>query len=228
MKQLKKEEVARLVDISAVRSDSSWRDVNLIIESAKVHNFICVFPMPGFIPQTKQSLKDFEHIHIGGVVGFPSGGETTSCKIFQAQELKTSGCHEIDMVMNIGKLKSGMYEDVQQEICQIKEAVTPLPLKVIIEVSLLTDDEIIKSAQLAMAGGADFVKTGTGWFGPTSMHHVNLIKSVIGDKVKLKVAGGVRSLAMLEEMYHAGVNRFGIGYKSALEIMEECVNRDSV
>lgn len=226
METLKSSDLSRLIDISAVRADSSLEEVNQIIESAKMHNFICVFPMQSFVSHTIQSLSEKEGIGVGGVVGFPSGGDTTASKVFQAHEMKAAGCHEIDMVMNIGKLKSGLYEEVADDIRQVKAAVTPLPLKVIIEVALLTDEEIRQVATLVLKSGADFVKTGTGWAGSTTMHHIELIKTAVGDQIKLKVAGGVRTLDTLEEMHNAGVCRFGIGYKSALSIIQECIARE--
>ncbi|MCC8152856.1 MAG: deoxyribose-phosphate aldolase [Tannerellaceae bacterium] len=225
MKNLNLNELSKLIDISAVRADSTYDEVRRIVECAKVHQFICVFPMPGFIHETVSMLKDHPDIRIGGVVGFPSGAENEATKLYEARERKEAGCHEIDMVMNIGYLKSGRQEEVLQEIHRIKETVHPLPLKVIIEVSLLSDEEIRNACQLVVAAGADYVKTGTGWAGPTTMHHVRLIKSTIGDQIKLKVAGGIRDLATLEEMYLAGVSRFGIGYKSVINILEEYKKR---
>ena len=220
-------EIARLIDLSAVRADSTRQDVEDIIDGAIKHNFICVFPMPGMLPLVFEKLKDHPQIGIGGVVGFPSGGETTASKLFQAKELKEAGCNEIDMVLNIGKLKSGMLNDIEDEIRQIKAAVSPLPLKVIMEVVLLTDEEIKTASSIILKAGADYIKTGTGWAGATTLHHIDLIKETVGDAIKLKVAGGVRTLDTLLEMYQMGVSRFGIGYKSALNIMEECINRET-
>lgn len=225
MKHLTRKELSRLIDISTVRADSTLEEVNLILEEAKKNNFICVFAMPCFTSHLIHSLEDNQHVGVGGIVGFPSGGETTASKVFQAKEMKVAGCKEIDMVMNIGKLKSGLYEEVLEDIRQVKAAVATLPLKVIIEVSLLTDEEIRKAAALVLESKADFVKTGTGWAGATTLHHIEIIKEITGDKIKLKVAGGVRSLETVEAMYNAGVCRFGIGYKSALSILEECIAR---
>lgn len=223
---LKSSELARLIDISAVRAESTLEEVNQIVDIAKKYNFICVFSMPSMLPYVFSGLKGSETVGIGGIVGFPSGGDTTESKVWQATDLKNKGCSEIDMVMNIGKLKSGLYEDVLEDIKSVKLAVNPLPLKVIIEVALLTDEEIAKASLLVLEGGADFVKTGTGWAGATNMHHIGIIKRTVGDCIKLKVAGGVRTLETLEEMYNAGVSRFGIGYKSALSIIQECVKRE--
>lgn len=226
MDKLKSSELARLIDISAVRAESTLAEVNQIIDVAKKYNFICVFSMPSMLPYVFAGLKGTDGIGVGGIVGFPSGGDTTESKVRQALDLKNQGCNEIDMVMNIGKLKSGLFEDVLQDIKRVKETVCPLPLKVIIEVPLLDDGEIVKAASIVLESGADFVKTGTGWAGATDMHHVELIKRTVGDRIKLKVAGGVRKLETLEAMYKAGVSRFGIGYKSALSIIQECINRE--
>lgn len=226
MSKLKSTELARLIDISAVRAESTLAEVNQIVELAKQYNFICVFSMPSMLPYVFSGLKETKNVGIGGIVGFPSGGDSTECKVWQATDLKNKGCSEIDMVMNIGKLKSGLYDDVVEDIRCVKRAVSLLPLKVIIEVALLSDEEIAKASSLVLEGGADFVKTGTGWAGATDMHHIEIIKRTVGDRIKLKVAGGVRTLDTLETMYSAGVSRFGIGYKSALSIIQECINRE--
>lgn len=227
MHTLTSHEIARLIDISAVRAESTLQEVNDIIAGAIQYNFICVFSMPGMLPEVIGQLKAYPQIGIGGIVGFPSGGETTNSKVFQANELKAMGCTEIDMVLNIGKLKSGLTEEVKEDIRQVKAAVSPLPLKVIMEVVHLTDEEICRASSLILESGADFIKTGTGWAGATTLHHIRLIKQTVGDAIPLKVAGGVRSLDTLLEMYQLGVSRFGIGYQAALRIMEESVSREN-
>jgi deoxyribose-phosphate aldolase len=174
------------------------------------------------IEKIKDTVKALPKTGIGGIVGFPSGGETTSMKVNQAKELVAAGCDEVDMVMNIGKLKSGFYDEVKSDIMAVKEAVAPLPLKVIMEVCLLTDEEIAKASQIICDCGVAYMKTGTGWAGSTTMHHIEVIKSTVGDTIPLKVAGGVRDLKTLLEMKDKGVSRFGIGYKAAIKIMEEC------
>ncbi|MFI3268350.1 MAG: deoxyribose-phosphate aldolase [Rikenellaceae bacterium] len=218
---MNKHEIARLIDISAVRADSSLKEVNEVIEAAKQHDFICVFAMPSMVDKISDQLSQMPTVLCGGVVGFPSGSETTSCKVFQAQELKAKKCDEIDMVINIGKLKSGLLDEVRDDILKVKEVVSPLPLKVIIEVALLSDEEIVTASQIVMECGATFVKTGTGWAGATTLHHVKLIKQTVKDNILVKVAGGVRDLETLLKMHSLGVSRFGIGYNSALEIMAQ-------
>ncbi|MFI3261312.1 MAG: deoxyribose-phosphate aldolase [Rikenellaceae bacterium] len=223
-----KHEIARLIDISAVRADSTLKEVNEVIEAAKQHDFICVFAMPSMVDNISKQMRQMPSVLCGGVVGFPSGSETTACKVFQAYELIYKGCDEIDMVINIGKLKSGLLDEVREDILKVKEAVLTIPLKVIIEVALLTDEEIVTASKIVMECGATFVKTGTGWAGATTMHHVKLIKQTVGDNILVKVAGGVRDLDTLLEMHSLGVSRFGIGYNSALEIMKQAEKNDKL
>ncbi|WP_338394308.1 deoxyribose-phosphate aldolase [Fulvitalea axinellae] len=213
-------EIAGLIDISAVKTESDLKAVNEIIEAAKTHRFICVFPMPGFLEHTIERLKDDSGVLVGGVVGFPSGGESTATKIFQAKENVAKGCDEVDMVMNVAKLKSGLFEEVLEDIIAVRKAIAPMPLKVIIETPLLEESEIAEASRIVMASGADFVKTGTGWSGATTLRHVEIIKAEVGDNVKIKVAGGVRDLDTLLAMRDMGACRFGIGKEAAINIME--------
>lgn len=217
-----KNQIAQLIDISAVRADSTWNEIEQIIEASKKYPFICIFTMPSMIEKYADAVKALPQTGLGGIVGFPSGGDTTSMKVAQAKELVAAGCDEVDMVMNVGKLKSGFYDEVKSDILAIKEAVAPLPLKVIMEVCLLSDEEISKASEIIRDCGVAYLKTGTGWAGATTMHHIDVIKQAVGDTIPLKVAGGVRDLSTLLEMKSKGVSRFGIGYKSAIKIMEEC------
>ena len=219
---ISKAQIAQMIDISAVRADSTWDEIELIIEASKKYPFICIFVMPSMLERISDKVKVLPQTGLGGIVGFPSGGDTTSMKVNQARELVETGCDEIDMVMNVGKLKSGFYDEVQSDILAVKQAVAPLPLKVIMEVCLLTDEQIAKASEIIRDCGVAYLKTGTGWAGATTMHHINVIKSSVGDTIPLKVAGGVRDLNTLLEMHAKGVSRFGIGYKSAIKIMEEC------
>ena len=215
------ENIAAMIDISAVRAESTWEEIENILEAAGKYPFVCLFSMPGMIDRLKGRMAEIPATKLGGIVGFPSGGETSEAKLFEAVQLKEKGCDEIDMVLNIGKLKSGMSDEVEEEIRRIRAAIDPVPLKVIMEAVLLTDREIEAAARIIRDAGASFVKTGTGWAGPTTERHIEIIKNAVGDSIPLKVAGGVRSLDTLLRMKAMGVSRFGIGYKSALHIMEE-------
>ncbi|HJX42007.1 MAG TPA: deoxyribose-phosphate aldolase, partial [Anaerolineales bacterium] len=149
------------------------------------------------------------------VVSFPSGSDSTRLKVAQARELVEMGCTEIDMVVNIGKLLS-----LRDDIRAVVEAVRPLPVKVILECHYLSDEQILAGCDLAVEGGAAFVKTGTGWAETgATLENVTLIKAGLGERAGIKAAGGVRGLETLLEMARRGVSRFGLGWRTATEIL---------
>ncbi len=221
MKILSKQQIAQMIDISAVKADSSLEEVEAIVNAAKEHHFICVFTLPSITPYAKKYLAGDSEIKLGGTVGFPSGASSTSVKALEAKELLEIGCSELDMVINIGKLKSKLFQDVETDISKIIQVADPIPVKVILEVSLLTDIEIQEASKIIRDCGAKFIKTGTGWNGTTKIHHVDLIKKTINESIAIKVAGGVRDLDTLLKIADMGVTRFGIGYKSAINIINE-------
>ncbi len=214
-------EIARMIDISAVRADSTFAEVRRVAEAAKKYSFICAFALPCFTKELVGMLRDREDILVGGVAGFPSGADTTEIKVAAAKQMLSLGVNEIDMVINIGALKSGRYDLVRDDIRSVVEA-CGVPVKSILEVAYLTDDEIRIGSRLAVEAGVAFVKTGTGWANkPTTVETIKLIKSEIGDSARIKAAGGVRELSVLLAMAEAGCSRFGIGLNSAIRIIEE-------
>lgn len=214
-------EIPRLIDLSCVRTNSAMPELNKMVELAKDYRFICLFAMPCFTPWLAEQIKGESDILLGGTTGFPSGGDTTETKVITAKQLVSMGCNEIDMVVNVGALKSGCYDMVRDDIRAVKEAIGDIPLKTILEVSLLTDDEIRRGSLIAVENGATFVKTGTGWHGATTVDHIRLIRETIGTSAKIKAAGGVRSVKMIEDMVEAGCSRFGIGVNSSIDILKE-------
>ena len=228
MAHLSLKEVPRYIDISAVRTDVTYDEVRKIAHYARKYNFICAFVMPCFTPMLKKELADCPTVKVGGVVGFPSGADTTSVKLQAAREAVAWGCDEIDMVINVGALMSGDVDLVRNEVKAVKEVVGDTPLKAILEVSCLTDEEIKAGAKAAMEGGVTFVKSGTGWKNATTLKHIQLMKEAVGDKCLIKAAGGVRDLATMEAMVDAGCTRFGISLKSALNILKEASEREGV
>lgn len=216
----------QMIDISAVRTDVTMDEIDYMIEIAKLHNFICVFTMPSFTKYAVEQLKDYPNIMVGGVVGFPSGADTTNIKVEQALELKSVGVDELDMVINVTALKSGDYDYVYNDIKAVVDAANGMPVKAILEIAYLTDEEIIKGSEIAVNAGVTYVKTGTGWGPkPTTVHTIEVIKDTIGDKALIKAAGGARTLDVVLDMINAGCSRFGIGLKSALNILKEAYDR---
>ena len=152
------------------------------------------------------------------VIGFPLGATTTATKIFETEDAIKNGASEIDMVINIGALKDGRYEDVQKDIEGVVGAANGKIVKVIIETVLLTDDEKVKASELAKAAGADFVKTSTGFAGGgATPEDVKLMKDTVGDELEVKASGGVRNLEDFNKMIDAGATRIGVQIIQGLE-----------
>lgn len=216
------EPLPRMIDISCVKPEHSLAEISRMAEMAKKYQFICAFALPCFTPCLIQSLKDEPLVKVGGTVGFPSGCDTTEMKVFQAGELLRMGCGELDMVINISLLKSGEYGGVFRDIRAVVEAAGAVPVKAILEVTLLTDGEIVRACEIAADAGVSFVKTGTGWCAkPTEVRHIELIRQAVRGKVKIKAAGGIRDLSTIHAMVRAGCSRFGIGLDSALKILAQ-------
>lgn len=212
----------RMIDISAVKTNVTVEEIKAMVEFAIKENLICVFGMPCYIPMISELLKDYDNINVGGVVGFPSGAEPTKVKVYQTKYAIENGADEIDMVINVGYLKSKMYDEVLEDIKAVVDAAGNKFVKVILEVGYLSDEEIFKGASLVLKSGAKFVKTGTGWSGiPTTLNHIEIIKKAVGNNIQIKAAGGVSDYDTLCKMHEMGVTRFGLGRSSITKIFEE-------
>ena len=209
-----------MVDISAVRTISGTQEVDGVANMAKEHSFICAFAMPNLTEYLRDRLAG-SGVKLGGTMGFPSGAELPEMKIACAKELVRIGCDELDMVIAVNWLKSGMYDQVLDEIKRLREVAGERIFKSIIEVNYLTEDEIKRASELAVRGGVDFVKSGTGWSGTTTVEHIKLMKSIVGNDAKIKAAGGVKDLATIYAMVDAGCERFGISCSSMKNILKE-------
>ncbi len=220
------ETIARYVDVSAVRTDVTVAELDQIVKACKHYRFVCAFAMPCFTPMLLEALAQEADIGVGGVVGFPSGADTTAIKVAAAKELLAMGCDEMDMVINVGALRSGKDRLVEDDIRAVVETAGDVPVKSILEIAYLTDDEIARGAEAAVRAGVRYVKTGTGWASkPTTVETIQLIKRTIGDGALIKAAGGVRTLDTMLAMMDAGCSRFGIGLRSVLSIMAEVDQR---
>ena len=218
--------IARMIDISSVKAESTITEIQRVADVAKHFRFICAFAMPCFTDHLVKLLSDADDIKVGGVVGFPSGADTTTLKIACAKEMLATGVDELDMVINVGKLKSGLYDEVYDDIHAIVETAEGTPVKCILEIAHLTDDEIRRGSSIAVRAGVTYVKTGTGWAGkPTTVDTIRTIKSEIGDSALIKAAGVVKDLNTLIAMADAGASRFGIGINSAISIMKEAYEK---
>lgn len=218
--------IPRMIDISCVKAESTLEEIERMVKTAKHFRFVCAFAMPCFTKKLVDDLRDCNDIMVGGVVGFPSGADTTSIKIATANEMMATGVDELDMVINVGALKSGKYDMVYDDIRAVVDTANGMPVKSILEIAHLTDDEIRRGAEIAVRAGVTYVKTGTGWAGkPTTVDTIKLIKAEIGDSALIKAAGGVRDLDTVIEMVDNGCSRFGIGINSAVSIMKDVYKR---
>ena len=215
-------DLARMIDISCVRSQSSYDDIQEMISIAKEYKFICAHTLPCNVEYARQLLQGNTDVLIGCPVGFPAGGNEISIKVAEMEKCVETGAQEIDVVMNIGWLVSERYQAAEKELTEILKHAGSVPTKAIIEVSLLNDEMIRNASKIALNAGASFVKTGTGWTGiPTNYHHIEVIQQAVGNRIKIKASGGIKDLETLIKMYKMGVSRFGIGTKSAIGIIDE-------
>lgn len=215
-------DLARMIDLSAVRTDVDLDEVRRLAEAARRHGCICAFVMPCYLPELVRLLADAPEVGAGAVVGFPSGAASTECKAAEARRQRDQGAVELDMVINVGMLRSGCDQYVEDDVRAVVEAADGTPVKVILECHYLTEEQIVRGSRIAVRAGAAFVKTGTGW-APTgaTLENVSRIKSAVGDVAGVKAAGGVRDLKTVVEMIRRGVSRFGIGLVSGTRVFEE-------
>jgi deoxyribose-phosphate aldolase len=211
---------AKMTDLSSVRANHTVQEIYDAAELAKRHDFACAFALPAHTPLLVDLLKDRPDILIGGTVGFPDGSATTRGKVGEAMELVEMGVDELDVVVNITWLRSGMYEKVEKDLREVVSAVDK-PIKVILECHYLDDPQIVAGCEVALNAGAHYIKTGTGW-APTgaTLHAVRLMIDTVAGRCKVKAAGGVRDLETMEIMRKWGVERFGLGVRSVIELLK--------
>ena len=208
----------KYIDHTILKATASSTDVQKLCEEAIEHEFYSVCVNGCYVADAKHLLQGTD-VKVAAVVGFPLGAMTTSAKVFEAKEAVENGASEIDMVINIAKLKDGEFEFVENEIRQIKEAIGDNVLKVIIETCYLTDEEKVKACELSLAAKADFVKTSTGFgTGGATYEDVKLMKSVVGNNAKVKASGGVRDKETAQKYVDLGAER--LGTSSGIEIVK--------
>jgi deoxyribose-phosphate aldolase len=213
--------VASIIDHTLLRPETSHDQVVQLCEEALSFGFCSVFVHPSYTTLAA-SITHGSTVKIGTPIGFPLGASLTSTKCFETEEVLRAGAQEIDMVINNGALKSGDRNRVLLDIRSVAEVTHAggAILKVIIEAGLLTVGEKILACELSLLGGADFVKTSTGWFGGgATADDVALMRGVVGDRAGVKASGGIRTAAHVAAMVNAGANR--IGTSAAVQIIHE-------
>jgi deoxyribose-phosphate aldolase len=204
-------DLARYIDHTLLKPEATLIDIRKLCDEAKQFHFASVCVNPSFVSFCARYLSGTD-VKICTVVGFPLGATTTETKVAETEQALRSGALEIDMVMNIGMLKSGEYEYVKNDIFRVVRAAHQVGsiVKVIIETALLTDEEKIQACLLSKWAGADFVKTSTGFStGGATAGDIRLMRMVVGSTMGVKASGGVRSREDAEEMVASGATRIG-------------------
>lgn len=201
--------ITSYIDHTLLSASATERDIIDHCNQAKKHKFYAVCVNSCYVPLAKQLLKGSK-VKICTVVGFPLGASSTETKVFEAKQAISDGADEIDMVMNIGVFKSKNYVEVLKDISDVKTAIGKTPLKVIIEISELSKNGIVKASEICMDAKADFVKTSTG-FGKSgaTLTAVKIIKKTVRNRCKIKASGGIRDFETAKKYIDVGVKRLG-------------------
>jgi deoxyribose-phosphate aldolase len=204
-------DLARYIDHTLLRPDATAADIDRLCAEAKEYGFAAVCINPTWVRRAAEILRGTD-VAVASVIGFPFGATTTDVKALEARRAIRDGASEIDMVINIGALKSGLHDEVREDIARVSDACREAGAanKVIIEAALLTDEEKVVACQLAKQAKADFVKTSTGYAsGGATVFDVALMRETVGPRMGVKAAGGIRTAEDVQEMIAAGATRIG-------------------
>lgn len=205
---MEQKKILEIVDHTLLGVAATWDDMKGILDDAMKFGTASACIPAAYVKEAAEYVDG--RLPICTVIGFPNGYSTTATKVFETRDAIANGAAEIDMVINVGMVKNGRYEEVEDEIRQIHEACDGKILKVIIETCLLTEEEKIKMCEIVTRAGAEYIKTSTGFStGGATFADVALMKEHIGSNVKIKAAGGISSLEDAEKFMGLGAERLG-------------------
>lgn len=205
---MQRQEILSHVDHTLLKQQATWQEIEKICREALENHTASVCIPPAFVKQAAAFLEG--RVPVCTVIGFPNGYQTTAVKVFETKDAVANGADEIDMVIHIGMVKEGRYEDVLAEINEIKKACQGKILKVIVETCMLTEEEKKKLCRVVSRSDADYIKTSTGFGGGgATAEDVALFAEYTADGTKIKAAGGIRSVADAEEFLRLGADRLG-------------------
>ncbi|MBE0447786.1 MAG: deoxyribose-phosphate aldolase [Actinobacteria bacterium] len=231
---MRQEELAKSIDHTNLDPDATVRDIEQLCAEARRYNFASVVVNPFYVNIAHRLLRD-SVIKVGSVAGFPFGATTTGAKVHETREVIDLGADEIDMVMNVGALRSGLYDEVYNDIRAVVEmarrgevgAGRDIIIKVIIECGLLTDEQKVRAAKIVEQTGADFVKTNTGFTkGGATIEDVELIRSNVPFEMGIKASGGIRTANQAIALLNAGASR--IGTRTGVQIIEQAYREGKI
>lgn len=214
---MNKSELARMIDHTILKAEATEKEVEKLCNEALEYKFASVCVNPSMVEKAYSILKDSE-VKVCTVIGFPLGATTTEVKAFETEDVIKKGATEVDMVINVGKLKEGNLDYVKRDIEAVVNAAKGKAItKVIIETCLLTDEEKVTACKLSKEAGADFVKTSTGFStGGATAEDIKLMRETVGEEMGVKASGGVRSLEDAMTMIENGANRIGASASIAI------------
>ena len=201
-------EIMRHVDHTLLSQTATWEDIKRICDEAMEYHTASVCIPPSYVKHAKEYVRT--NMAVCTVIGFPNGYMTTKAKEFETRDALENGADEIDMVINIGWVKDGLYDQAEEEIRRLKAVCGDKILKVIIETCLLTEEEKIRMCQVVTAAGADYIKTSTGFSkAGATFADIELFAAHIGKNVKMKAAGGISTMDDAEQFLKLGADRLG-------------------
>lgn len=205
---MEKTDILKKVDHTLLSQKATWEEIREILDDAMKYETASACIPAAYVKQAAEYVEG--KLPICTVIGFPNGYSTTATKVFEAKDAVANGAKEIDMVINVGFLKDGRYEELEDEIRQIHEACDGNILKVIIETCLLTNEEKIKMCEIVTNAGAEYIKTSTGFStAGATFEDVELMRKHVGENVKVKAAGGISSFDDAEKFVALGADRLG-------------------
>ena len=208
-KEITRKSLASTIDHTSLKPETTKAQIKILCEEAIAHGFYAVCVNSSMVPICKDLLRNSK-IQIVSVVGFPLGACDTSTKSFETNRAINLGATEIDMVLHLGLMKAKEYSLVDRDIQDVVRAAGGRPVKVILETSLLTDEEKKKACEIAISAGAHFIKTCTGFGGGSAtVNDIHLIKSVVAGKCEIKASGGIRDFENAKKLIEAGASRIG-------------------
>jgi len=214
-------ELIAMTDVAAINPHDTICEVDYLAECAVEYGYNLAFVSQCFTEYMIRKLKG-TGVKVGGGIGNSTGAgeEPFAFKLASVKHWVKAGCGEIEMFLNIPFMRSGMYDEVQKEIKAIRNE-TSTVFKLILNTPLLTDEQIQIACEMAINAGCDFVKTGTGVFGPTKLEKVALIRQTVGDRIRIKAAGGIADLETIYHLQYLGVTRLGINNANTLNIISK-------
>ncbi len=204
------QEIASKIQHTNVNPDLSREDIKALCEDCMEYGFDGVMLQPAWIEDAKKHLAG-SNVKICTALGYPMGGSTTKAKVYEMENVIELGADQVDFMANIGFIKSGMYEEYQNEIAEIVKAADGKVTKIMLEFGMLSQEEKVKAAELALNAGVTYLKNSSGWGkgGPATIEDVKLLKSIAKDKVLVKASGGIRDFDSATDILNAGASLLG-------------------